>query len=166
MKRIARSLEKAYTNGQDLEAREDMAMASLLGGMALANVKLGAVHGFAGPMGGMFPIPHGEICACLLPAVMKINYEALKNTKNKQYLLKYSKVAQIFTDKNNTEIELGIEQINGLVKRLGISTLSEFGITSKDFPELVEKAKNSSSMKGNPIKLEDNQLFRILEKSL
>ena len=132
MIRIARSLEKAYLDGNNLEARENMAMASMLGGMALANVKLGAVHGFAGPMGGMFQIPHGEICACLLPAVMKINSE----------------------------------QINGLVKRLGIPTLSKFGISVTDFPELVGKAKNASSMKGNPVKLTDDQLISILEKSL
>ena len=73
MKRISTSLEIAFLNGDNLSAREDMAMASMLGGMALANVKLGAVHGFAGPMGGMFPIPHGAVCACLLPAVMEIN---------------------------------------------------------------------------------------------
>ena len=166
MIRIARSLEKAYLDGNNLEAREDMAMASMLGGMALANVKLGAVHGFAGPMGGMFQIPHGEICACLLPAVMKINSEALKNSGQKLYLQKYREVAQIFTGNKNAEIEGGIEQINGLVKRLGIPTLSEFGISVTDFPELVGKAKNASSMKGNPVKLTDDQLISILEKSL
>ncbi len=166
MKRIARSLEKAYLNGNDLEAREDMAMASLLGGMALANVKLGAVHGFAGPMGGMFPIPHGEVCACLLPAVMEINYKVLTDTDEQQYLQKYKEVAQIFTGIEDAEIQQGIESIEGLVKRLKIPSLSKFGITSADFPELVEKAKKSSSMKGNPVKLTDDQLISILEKSM
>lgn len=166
MKRIARSLEKAYLNGNDLEAREDMAMASMLGGMALANVKLGAVHGFAGPMGGMFPIPHGEICACLLPAVMEINSETLKDSGQQQSLLKYREVAQIFTGDANAEIKEGIERINMLVKELGIPTLSKFGISTTDFQELVEKAKNSSSMKGNPVKLADDQLVSILEKSM
>jgi alcohol dehydrogenase class IV len=52
------------------------------------------------------------------------------------------------------------------VAELQISTLSEFGLTQKDFPVLVEKAKAASSMKGNPVELTDKQLFRILERSL
>ena len=166
MKRIGRSLENAYENGNNLEAREDMAMASLLGGMALANVKLGAVHGFAGPMGGMFPIPHGEICACLLPAVMEINSEALTDNAQKEYLEKYREVAQIFTGIKNAEIVDGIHQIKNLVKKLGIPKLSNFGISENDFPELIENARNSSSMKGNPVKLTNEQLCSILEKSM
>ncbi len=166
MKRIARSLEKAFLNGNDLNAREDMAMASMLGGMALANVKLGAVHGFAGPMGGMFPIPHGEICACLLPAVMEVNSEVLKITDEQHYLQKYREIAQIFTGHKNAGIEEGIKEISGLVKRLGIPKLSKFGIPESDFPELIDKAKNSSSMKGNPVKLNEDQLIAILEKSM
>ena len=65
--RAARSLRRAYEDGRDAEARQDMALVSLFGGLALANAKLGAVHGFAGPLGGLFPAPHGTICARLLP---------------------------------------------------------------------------------------------------
>jgi alcohol dehydrogenase class IV len=67
MRRAARSLRRAYEDGRDAAAREDMAQASLFGGLALANAKLGAVHGFAGPLGGMFPAPHGVVCARLVP---------------------------------------------------------------------------------------------------
>ena len=63
--RAARSLNRACANGSDAAAREDMALASLFGGLALANSGLGAVHGFAGPVGGMFPAPHGAVCAAL-----------------------------------------------------------------------------------------------------
>ena len=84
MQRISKSLLKAFHDGSDLKAREDMAMASMLGGMALANVKLGAVHGFAGPMGGMFEMPHGAVCACLLPAVMEINIKAISAENMKE----------------------------------------------------------------------------------
>ena len=70
MGRAARSLRKAFEDGKDQTAREDMAVASLFGGLALANAKLGAVHGFSGPLGGMFAAPHGAICGLLLPHVM------------------------------------------------------------------------------------------------
>ena len=78
MRRAARSLRRAYEQGDDPAAREDMALTSLFGGLALANAGLGAVHGFAGPLGGMFHGAHGAICARLLPHVMAINVRALQ----------------------------------------------------------------------------------------
>jgi alcohol dehydrogenase class IV len=76
--RISRALPAAYQNGADARAREDMCMASLFSGIALANAKLGAVHGLAGPLGGMIDAPHGTICAALLPHVMAVNLKALR----------------------------------------------------------------------------------------
>jgi len=166
MKRISDSLIQAFTEGNNLVARENMAMASMLGGMALANVKLGAVHGFAGPLGGMFPIPHGAVCACLLPAVMEVNIEALKKGSHQNQLLKFDEVARILTQNNSAVAEDGVVWVKELVKKLQIPSLSDFQITPNLFPELVEKAKNSSSMKGNPIELSDHQLFTILNKSM
>lgn len=165
MKRISASLEKTFFNGDSLEAREDMAMASMLGGMALANVKLGAVHGFAGPMGGMFPIPHGAVCACLLPAVMEVNIAALKEKKMGMQLLKYDEVAKILTQNNSAVAEDGAIWIKEMVKKLNIPSLSTFQLSTDSFPELVEKAYKSSSMQGNPLELNDEQLFEILAKS-
>ncbi len=166
MKRIAASLEKAYSDGNDLEARENMAMASMLGGMALANVKLGAVHGFAGPLGGMFPIPHGAVCACLLPAVMEVNIAALKEKKMEKQLHKFDEVAKILTGNNSAFAEDGYNRVKELIKELKIPSLSDFQIPESVFPELTEKAKNSSSMKGNPVELTSRQLYSVLEKSL
>ena len=79
MRYAARSLRQAHDHGDDPEAREGMALASLFGGLALANAKLGAVHGFAGPIGGMFPAPHGAICARLLPLVVEGNLKAIRS---------------------------------------------------------------------------------------
>ncbi len=166
MTRIAKHLELAFVDGTNLEARENMAMASLLGGMALANVKLGAVHGFAGPLGGMFPIPHGAVCACLLPAVMNINIAALKEKKLETQLLKFDEIARILTQKKNSKAEDGIFWIQEMVKKLKIPSLSDFHLTPDSFPEIIEKARNSSSMKGNPVELDNEQLFEILNKSL
>lgn len=166
MRRVSTSLKKVYENGNDPAARENMAFAALLGGLALANVKLGAVHGFAGPVGGMFPAPHGAVCAALLPAVMEANVETLGKQKQKDLLLKYREVAQILTGNWNATIEDGINWISKMAKSLKIPSLSAFGITSADFPVLVEKAKNASSMKGNPVELNVSQLEEIMEKSL
>jgi alcohol dehydrogenase class IV len=143
-----------------------MAMASMLGGMALANVKLGAVHGFAGPLGGMFPIPHGAVCACLLPAVMEVNISALKEKKIETQLLKFDEVARILTQNLSSNAEDGIFCVRHLVKKLKIPSLSDFQLSPGSFPELIGKARNSSSMKGNPIELNDAQLSEILYKSL
>lgn len=166
MTRIAKYLERAYINGNDLEARENMAMASMLGGMALANVKLGAVHGFAGPLGGMFPIRHGAVCACLLPAVMDVNITALKEKKYETYLLKFDEVARILTQNKNSIAKDGVFWVRKMVKKLNIPSLTDFQLTADSFPEIVEKARNSSSMKGNPVELNNRQLFEILNKSM
>lgn len=166
MKRISASLELAFNDGNNLESRENMAMASMLGGMALANVKLGAVHGFAGPLGGMYPIPHGAVCACLLPAVMEVNIKVLKEKKQEKELLKFDEVARILTGYNSAVAVDGTVWVKNLVKKLQIPSLSDFHLTAHSFPELIEKAKNSSSMKGNPVELDNSQLHEILIKSL
>jgi len=166
MKRISTSLELAFTDGNNPEARENMAMASMLGGMALANVKLGAVHGFAGPLGGIFPIPHGAVCACLLPAVMEVNIAALKSKNHENKLLKFDEVARILTGNSSAIAKDGAIWVKELVKKLQIPSLSDFHLTPASFPELIEKAKNASSMKGNPVELDDEQLYEILDRSL
>jgi alcohol dehydrogenase class IV len=166
MKRISASQELAFNDGNNLEVRENMAMASMLGGMALANVKLGAVHGFAGPLGGMYPIPHGAVCACLLPAVMEVNIKVLKEKKQEKVLLKFDEVARILTGNNSAVAVDGAVWVKNLVKKLQIPSLSDFQLTAESFPELIEKAKNSSSMKGNPVELDNSQLHEILIKSL
>src|SRR5438067_2216011 len=74
----ARALRKAYENGADVDAREDMSLAALLSGICLTNAGLGAVHGFAAPLGANFPLPHGVVCAALLPHVMAANIAALR----------------------------------------------------------------------------------------
>lgn len=164
--RIAGFLERAYLNGNDMEARENMAFAAMLGGVALANGKLGAVHGFAGPLGGMFPAPHGAVCACLLPAVMRINIETLRNQGNTEKLERFRKLAVILTGNENSTAENGTNWIESLVEKLQIPPLSTFNVTKESFQILAEKAKAASSMKGNPVLLNDRQLLEILNSSL
>src|SRR5215510_8115468 len=97
----ARSLLRAYENGADQEARAGMSLASLFGGLALANAALGAVHGFAGPLGGMLHAPHGALCARLLPLVMEANIKALETRHPEHPVLeRYAEIARVLTAEN------------------------------------------------------------------
>jgi len=166
LQKIAASLEVAYQNGADIEARENMAFAAMLGGIALANAKLGAVHGFAGPIGGMATVPHGAVCACLLPAVSEINITALRKKNQSDVLTRYDQIAKWLCQSDVATADDGIVWIKKLVERLKIPALSDFGIKQVDFSTLAEKAMNASSMKGNPVVLNNQQLIQILELSM
>jgi len=167
IRRAARSLRPAYDNGQDKAARADMAYASLLGGLSLANAKLGAVHGFAGPIGGMFNAPHGAVCAALLPHVMAANIHALESrAPDSGYVQRYREVAQWLTgDPQATAVD-GVAAVRGLGEALRIPPLSTYGITSADFPKIVEQSAKASSMKGNCITLTTEELTAILAAAL
>jgi len=165
--RGARSLKRAFDDGTDMSAREDMAMTSLFGGLALANAKLGVVHGFAGVIGGMVNIPHGVVCAALLPYAIKMNVKALTGREPHSVALeRFHEVAQILTGKNNSQAIDGVLWIHELCKYLNVPTLSSFGLTVSEFPMIIEKSVASSSMKGNPIELTYWELEEILVKAL
>lgn len=167
LKKVAGSLHRAYVKGDDIAARTGMAIGSLFGGLALANAGLGAVHGFAGPIGGMFAAPHGMVCAALLPAVFRANVVALKErAAESPVLAKYREVAMLATGSANARIEDALAWIIDMSTQLHVPGLREHGISEADFPSIVGKAKNASSMKGNPVVLTDDELIRVLSESL
>lgn len=167
MRRAARSLRRAYEQGDDAAAREDMALTSLLGGLALANAKLGAVHGFAAVLGGMFPAPHGAVCAVLLPHVMTINVEALKARQpNSEALRRYNEVAQLLTGRAMATAADGVAWVQELGRTLQVPGLGTYGLTLADFPTVIEKSAVASSMQGNPLKLTTEELQEILTRAL
>lgn len=166
LKRAGRSLRKAYEHGNNKTAREDMSLASLFSGLALANAKLGAVHGLAGPLGGMTGAAHGVICARLLPYVMESNVKALQSrAADSPALVRYDKVAQLLTEKATAQAADGVVWIHDLCAALKVPPLSQFGLKEGDFPTVVAKSQKSSSMKGNPIVLTDDELMAILKKA-
>lgn len=166
IRRLARSFRRALENGKDAKAREDMAFASLFGGIALANAGLGAVHGFANPIGGMFPAPHGEICAGLLPDVMEANLRALgERDKNSDAKKRYHIVACLLTG-GSASTDDGIGWIRKLVKDFNIPRLGTHGIAPKDADEIVKHAQNANSMKANPIALTPEELKQVLVDAL
>ena len=168
LRRVARSLRVAFENGRNAAAaREDMAVASLFGGLALANAGLGAVHGFAGPIGGMFPAPHGAVCAVLLPHVIEANLEALRRRGGAgQTVNRFEEVARLVTGRATATADEGVQWIRTLVTDLKIPSLRAYGVTRDHTAELVEKAGKASSMKANPIVLTSEELAGILERAL
>ena len=167
IQRASRSLLTACRDGRDKDARCDMSLASLFSGLALANAGLGAVHGFAGPIGGLFDAPHGAVCAALLPHVMTVNVEALQRRHpDSEALGRYREVAQLVTGRPAATVEQGVQWIRQLCGELGVPPLRTHGLTDADIPTLVEKGRAASSMKGNPVALEDEELQEILTRAV
>ncbi|KPL81060.1 hypothetical protein ADN00_00570 [Ornatilinea apprima] len=163
----SQSLLAAYQNGGDLEARRKMAWTSLLGGLSLANAGLGAVHGFAAVLGGMYDAPHGSICARLLPIVFETNAWVLEEAGNQQLFLKrFTQVARWLTGNESATIQDGVNFLGSLADAMSIPYLSEFGVCSEDISEIVEKSRKASSMKGNPIVLKDHVLTEIMVRAM
>jgi len=165
--RAAPALPRACENGRDAAARTDMAWASLLGGLSLANAGLGAVHGFAAPVGGMFPAPHGAVCAALLPHVMRANIRALRaRAPESEPLARYQTVARILTGDAATRAEDGAAWTAALCRRLAVPPLGSYGMAEADIPVLVARARQASSMKGNPIALTEEELGAVLAAAI
>jgi alcohol dehydrogenase class IV len=165
--RSARSLRRAFDGDSSEAVRVDLALASLFGGLALANAGLGAVHGFAAPAGGMFGAPHGAACAALLPAVLRVNLAALSSRRPASPAVeRYREIAAIVTGRPDAVAEGGVDWVTALVRALSIPGLSRWGATEADVAQLVAKARAASSMKGNPIELEESELAEIARSSL
>ena len=165
--RSARSLRRAYDGDRSEAVRVDLALASLFGGLALANAGLGAVHGLAAPLGGMFDAPHGATCAALLPAVLRTNLEALKHRRPESPGLgRYREIATIVTGRADARASDGVAWVEALVRALEVPGLARWGATASDVPALVAKARAASSMKGNPVELDEKELAGIVRSSL
>jgi alcohol dehydrogenase class IV len=165
--RAALWLRPAYKDGSNAQARENMALVSLFGGIALTNAGLGAVHGLAAPLGGMFPIPHGIVCARLLPIVMEANTRALKaRAKDSPALSRYDEVARLLTGSSSARAKDGVEWLQSMCSDLSMPRFSAFGLTEQDLPAIAEKAQKSSSIKANPIQLTAEELADILKGAL
>jgi alcohol dehydrogenase class IV len=167
--RLARSLSRAYRDGNDGGAREDMSFASLSGGMALANARLGAVHGLAGPLGGALPLPHGAACAALLAPVASANVAALRaRDPENPALARYAEVASILMGAGAAPArpEDSGPALRRLAEGLDIRGLAAFGLRREAFPDLIRKAAAASSMRGNPLALTPEELGAILEAAL
>jgi len=161
---LSHNLLRAYNAGDDIAAREAMSMGSLLAGMAMANARLGGVHGMAHPLGSHYHLPHGVVCGVLLPYVME--YNARFATE------KYAVVARLMgetTDHLTSEeaAQKAIERVRELLRQVGIPIhLCELGVTEDRFDLIVKESLPSGSLKHNPRPLAAEDVRRILEMAL
>jgi alcohol dehydrogenase class IV len=167
LRRAASGLRAAYVDGTNKEARTDMAMCSLLGGIALANSKLGAVHGLAGVVGGTAAVPHGFACAALLIPVIEANVRTLTASQpGHPALARYARAARLLTGTTSASIEDGVAWLRDTLALLEIPGLAEFGIKPEHVTEIAAKAIKSSSMQGNPAALSLHDLSAAVLQAL
>lgn len=161
---ISRYLPVAVEEPQNAEARNGMAVAQYIAGMAFSNVGLGLVHGMAHPMGSLFDVPHGVANALLLPTIMEFNMPAC--------ISKYPEIAcamGVNTD-GMTEEEASVAAVNAvrdLAVKVGIPRhLSELGITEGDIPRLAEQAFTDVCTPGNPREVSLDDIVALYKKVL
>jgi alcohol dehydrogenase class IV len=158
---ISRNLIRSYRAGDDLEAREAMAVGSCLAGIALANARLGLVHGIAHPIGVRYKIAHGLACAVLLPYVMRFNLSAAGAG--------YAELAQVIgiADAGPMMANRLIEMVEEMNRQMQIpKKLSEIGLKEKDIPEVIEQTLPSGSTKANPKAVGGDDIAEILAANL
>jgi alcohol dehydrogenase class IV len=165
--RAASGLRLAYRDGANLAARTDMAMCSLLGGMSLANAKLGVVHGFAGVIGGLTDAAHGAICAAILAAAVEVNGRALRaRDPDNPARRRYREASVILTGRSDAQVQDGIAWLRETVTQLGIPGLAELGVLVEAVDDILAKTSTASSTRGNPVTLTDDELGEILQLSM
>jgi alcohol dehydrogenase class IV len=165
--RAAGALGRVYRDGADHDARREMALASLFGGLALANAGLGVVHGFAAPLGGEWNAPHGALCAVLLPHGMAANIAALRaRTPLHPSLERYAAVARLLTGSKQATAEDGVAWVRALCAEFNVPALRAWGIKQADLPAVVEKAARASSMQANPIPLTGEELLAMVSAAV
>jgi alcohol dehydrogenase class IV len=166
IRRAAAGLRRAYADGADPTARADMSVASVAGGMALANAKLGAVHGLAGVVGGAVAVPHGVACAALLAPVIDANVAALRaGPPGHPALARYAEAAALLTGEQGAAIEDGVAWVRQTLAALAIPGLGAFGLAADQAGDIAAQALRSSSMRGNPVALSQDDLRAILARA-
>jgi alcohol dehydrogenase class IV len=163
----AGALRCACRDGADRAARHDMSLASLFGGLVLANAGLGVVHGFASPLGGRWKAPHGALCAAVLPHGMAANIAALRSRAPQHPALqRYAVVARLLTGEAEATPEDGVDWVQALCAELDVPRLRTWGIAEADLPGIVESAARASSMQANPLPLSHEELLNVVKHAL
>ena len=161
------SLLPWYRNEDDVaQHRQAMAYAAMLSGITLAQVGLGSVHGLAAPLGAFFPMPHGVVCGTLVAACTEANIRALESRAADHLALsKYADVGRLLDDASTLSDDAACEALVDILaewtETLALPRLSSYGMTEEDIPRVVENCRGSS-MKTNPIMLDDTEVAAVL----
>ena len=163
LKAIKSSLERAVLSGEDITARSGMSFAALTSGICLANAGLGAVHGFASTIGGMFDIPHGLVCGTLMAPANEINVRELrKNKETAPALLKYANLGKIFLDEEGKSDDFYIDgfiaYLHKLTQLFHFPGLKQYRIQEMDIINIC----SGTEIKNNPVKLRQEDLMEII----
>jgi alcohol dehydrogenase class IV len=166
MKAARDGLLALYRNAGDAVARERMAYAALVSGITLAQVGLGSVHGLAAPLGAFFPIPHGVACGTLVATATRINIEALRaRERDHPALEKYALVGRLLSKQGQLDERAAhaalVDTLDGWTRDLQLPTLAHYGVRPANIPRIVASSRGSS-MKTNPVLLEDSEIAAIL----
>ncbi|MEW6071229.1 MAG: iron-containing alcohol dehydrogenase [Planctomycetota bacterium] len=166
----ARALPAYVADPADAAARAGMALASLLGGISLANAGLGAVHGFASPLGAQFPIPHGVACGTMLAAVVETNLAAARGTPAEERVAsRFAAAAEALLDRRFADraaaLRAGLARLHALQAELGVPRLAALGVRDEHLPAIVAGARGSS-MRTNPVNLTDAELTAALRRAM
>lgn len=163
---IKEGLQKAVFEGDNLEARTNMSYAALISGITLANAGLGTVHGFASSVGGYFNIPHGVVCGTMMGATNRVTVEKIRNESKGEYALqKYVQVGKLFAGHHSKSeafyIDFLLDLIDEYTNQFVLDKLSVYEVTSADFEKIIKATGN----KNNPVALNKDELFKVLEMS-
>lgn len=155
-----------HQQGKLAQHREKMAYAALLSGITLAQVGLGSVHGLASPLGAFYPIPHGVVCGTLVAAATRTNIRSMQTREpTNPALPKYQQVAEILCKKHFNHPETAFDALIALLtqwtEELALPRLSHYGVQAVHFDKVIAHCRGSS-MKTNPIVLDDDEVRQIL----
>lgn len=161
---ILKNITKAVKDGNDIDAREAMSIGSLMAGIALANARLGAVHGLAHPLGIKYNIHHGLICGVLLPSVIRFNIPVVE----KKYANIYRAIEPSSSQLSDRECALKLlETIENLLDSLKIPRkLREFGVKEEGLESIATQSQSSESLKANPRVATPKDLVDIMKDIL
>ena len=165
---ISRNLLSVFEHGENFETRAEMMLGSFYAGVAFANVGLGLAHAFAHPIGYKYNIPHGRVCATLLPWVIEYNLEYRAD--------KYTKITKILSELDlftkyepNTENIENARRLSSMIKELFAQVqiplrLQDLGILKEDYLWIIENTRGSS-VTNNPRPIDPESLMELLENA-
>ena len=162
--RIYGAIERAFSHGEDLNARAEMAFGAYVSGITLANAGLGLVHGFAQPLGSIFGVPHGVVCGTLMAAVNRWTAQTLLQSGASDHpaLKKYARIGKLFagsSEKHDTYyVDFCIHELERITAALQLPPLSRYGVKPNDLDGIVSQ----TTLKYHPVQLNESELKEIL----